>query len=70
MDIRRQRQVPCLDRLRIMIAAGKIDVDAGVVEPSHRTTEIKSGSELVPLAVVEIAGEDDEGDSSFDGEPD
>ncbi len=40
-----------------------------VAERRHLLDEVEAGAVVLPVAVVEVAGEEDEGDPLVDGEP-
>ena len=49
-----------------MIAVEQEDRNLGLREPAHLANEEETGLVVAPVAVIEIAGDDDEGDLIFD----
>ena len=60
VDIVRQGQLAGHLALGIVIAMEQIDGNASPVQPPHFPTEVVTGIGVLPVAIVEIAGDDHE----------
>ena len=56
--------------LGVVVAADQEDLDAGVAEVGHPLDEPEAGVVVLPVAVVDVAGDQDEGDLLVDRQPD
>lgn len=54
----------------VVIAADQVDFDPLGVEAGHLFVKEKAGVVVAPVAIVDVSGNDDEGDSLVDGELD
>lgn len=54
-------------RTGVMIALQQIDRDAGLLQPAHRAREIQARPHVAPVAVEQVAGDDDEVHRLFAG---
>ena len=54
----------------VMVAVEGKNRDSGLIEPSHLREEKEPGLIVAPFAVVEVAGDNQEGNTFLDGESD
>jgi len=66
-DVRGQNQLARNHALRIVVTLHHEDADTRSVQSHHLLAEEKASVEILPVAVVDIAGEEDEGDFLLEG---
>ena len=67
MDIVGQFQPLAHLAFGIVVAIQQIDRNPGLAQASHLPDEKEAGVEVLPVPVIDIAGNHDEVDSLFDG---
>ena len=66
-DVRRQDQLPRDHALRIVVALDDEDTNTRAIQPHHLLAEKQARVEILPVAVVEVTGEEHEIDACAQG---
>ena len=66
MHVEREHQPPGHLAFSIVVAVEQVDRNAGVIQPPHLAHEEVSGVEVLPVAVVQVARDDEEVDFQVD----
>ena len=67
LHVGRKREPPCHLAFGVVVAVEQVNRNPDLVQPAHFAHKEVAGVEVLPIAVVQVAGNDDEVDRRVDG---